>query len=171
MSHYIMVPMHVTLLHDTYACHTIEWYHIIMTCYQCMSHYGMVSMRVTLWHDTNTCHTIAQYQCMSHYGMVPNYGMVLMYKCTSHYVWMHVTLWMRVTLWHDTNACHTVAWYQCISHYGMKPMHVTLWHDTNVCHGMGTMHVTLYGMIPMVTLWHASYHCVTVPINVHHTEA
>ena len=23
-----------------------------------------------------------------------------------------------------------------------------------------------YGMIPMVTLWHASYHCVTVPINV-----
>ena len=33
------------------------------------------------------------------------------------------------------------------------------------------MHVTLYGMVPMVTLWHGSYHCVTVPINVRHTEA
>ena len=34
MSHYIMVPMHVTLvlLHDTYACHTMEWYQI-MACY------------------------------------------------------------------------------------------------------------------------------------------
>ena len=58
MSHYTMVPMHVTLLHDTYACHTMEWYQI-MACYQCMSHYGMVSMHVTLWYGTNSYHTMA----------------------------------------------------------------------------------------------------------------
>ena len=60
MSHYTMVPMHVTLLHDTYAHHTMEWYQI-MACYQCMSHYGMVSIYITLWHDTYAFHTMAWY--------------------------------------------------------------------------------------------------------------
>ena len=38
MSHYCMIPMHVTLWNGTKAIH-----------------YGMVVMHVTLWHYTNVC--------------------------------------------------------------------------------------------------------------------
>ena len=85
---------------------------------------------------------------------------------------MHVTLWHSTNACHTMDACHTVAWYQCISHYGIIPMHVTLWHDTNACHTMAwyiSIDVTLYGIVPMVTLWHGSYHCYST--NVRHTVA
>ena len=42
MSHYGMVPMHVTLWYGTNACHTVAWY-------QCISQYGMIPMHVTLY--------------------------------------------------------------------------------------------------------------------------
>ena len=66
MSHYGMIPigmipMHVTLWHDTNECsHT-------MGLYQCISRYGTILMHVTLWHDTNACHIMTRYQCMLQY--------------------------------------------------------------------------------------------------------
>ena len=73
MSHYIMVPMHITLLHDTYAHHTMEWYQI-MACY------------ITyVWHDSYVCHTM---ECMLNYGIVPNntcYTIAsIWHQCMSH---------------------------------------------------------------------------------------
>ena len=97
MSHYGMVSMHVTLLHDTNACHTVVWY-------QCMSHYCMIQMHITLWHGINACHTMAwYYQCMSHHGMVRTNA------CHTIYVPHHGMVPLHVTLWHGS--------YQFMSHY------------------------------------------------------
>ena len=60
MSHYTMVPMHVTLLHDTY---------IYTSHYGMVSDNGMLPMHVTLWHGINACYTMAWCQFISHYGM------------------------------------------------------------------------------------------------------
>ena len=72
---------HVTLWHDTNACHTIVLYarHIV-AWYQYMLHHGVVPVY-------NVCYTMVWYQCMLHYGMLP----------------------MHVTIYHGTNACHTIA--------------------------------------------------------------
>ena len=112
MSHYTMVPMHVTLLHDTY---------IYTSHYGTVSDNGMLPMHVTLWHGinacytmawSNACHTIPWYQCMSHYCMI--------------LIYTHHTM-----EWYQIMAC-----YQCMSHYGMVSMHVTLWHGANSYHTM-----------------------------------
>ena len=120
MSHYGMVPMHVTLWHGTNACHTVAWY-------QCISHYGMISMHVMAW-----------YQCMSHY---------MAWYQWSHYdmVAIIVTVPMYVILWHETKYKIRHMYINCniCQHYtyGMASMHVTCtiicimsllmpWHNT-----------------------------------------